>query len=93
MISGAAAYDYWTPLVVSAALRCLLCVSVWSAVSGNCSILDRMEWVFADADLVPLLVQENYPNYIPDLVSNMPPHAVRALCCTDQSMFAEQALP
>lgn len=29
--------------------------------------MDKMEWVFSDADLVPLLVQENYANYMPDL--------------------------
>jgi hypothetical protein len=40
--------------------------------------MDRLEWVFSDADLVPLLVQENYANYAPDIVHNAPPHMVGA---------------
>jgi hypothetical protein len=40
--------------------------------------MERLEWVFSDADLVPLLVQENYANYAPDLVKNAPPHMVGA---------------
>jgi hypothetical protein len=39
--------------------------------------MDRMEWVFSDADLVPLLVQENYVNYLPELTRDMAPHMVR----------------
>lgn len=30
---------------------------------------ERMEMVFADADLVPLLVQENYLNHKPTIAS------------------------
>lgn len=41
--------------------------------------MDRMEWVFSDADLVPLLVQENYVNYMPDLTRDMAPHMVRSV--------------
>lgn len=37
-----------------------------------CSVGDLLELVFADADLVPLLVQENYLNYRPDIAQNKP---------------------
>jgi hypothetical protein len=58
----------------------------------SCSLMDKMEWVFSDADLVPLLVQENYANYMPDLARNasrpdmvssplvLPPHACQHAC-------------
>jgi len=45
-------------------------------VCAPCSIMDKMELVFADADLVPLLVQENYVNYSPDLTRDMGPQGV-----------------
>lgn len=35
------------------------------------SLTDQLEWVFADAGLVPLLVQENYVNHSPDLTRGM----------------------
>jgi hypothetical protein len=55
--------------------------------------MDKMEWVFSDADLVPLLVQENYANYMPDLArgASRPdmvsspvalPQSVLAIVCT-----------
>ncbi len=35
--------------------------------SARLSLMDKMELVFQDADLVPLLIQENYVNQRPDI--------------------------
>lgn len=37
-----------------------------------CRVADQIELVFADADLVPLLVQENYVNHRPDISQGKP---------------------
>lgn len=37
--------------------------------SGQLSLGDRLELVFADSDLVPLLLQENYVNHKPAITS------------------------
>lgn len=53
-------------------------VSVWS-----CRVADQLELVFADADLVPLLVQENYVNHRPDISQGKPDFVscYQNLCC------------
>eukprot|EP00775_Hariotina_reticulata_P011005 gene11005-11159_t len=43
------------------------------------STADQMELVFADPDLVPLLVAENYINYKPDVAQNRPDWRFRCL--------------
>lgn len=51
------------------------------AVLVPCSLMDQLEWVFSDADLVPLLVQENYANYLPDISNSMQEQFVSTGLC------------
>lgn len=39
--------------------------SLFEPATANASINERMDMVFADSDLVPLLIQENYVNHKP----------------------------
>jgi replication factor C subunit 1 len=42
--------------------------------SSRSNIGERLEMVFQDADLVPLLIQENYINHRPDLAQGNDAH-------------------
>lgn len=56
--------------------------------------MDQLEWVFSDADLVPLLVQENYANYLPDISNSMQEQFVSTgLCagCVDRGVVSWSA--